>query len=114
MDALPGTEMLPTPTYAGVAMPSSAAASLVFDATPAPNCVDPVAGWAGVLRVGHPNRAPDRGGTAGLGDRRPSVAPLRRGGKASGFADCQSTGCCVTACPQPHPSTTGAVAAAAP
>jgi DNA-binding IclR family transcriptional regulator len=46
IEVLPGRETLPTPIYAGIAMPNRAAAALVLDPTPAPQSVDAVAGWA--------------------------------------------------------------------
>jgi DNA-binding IclR family transcriptional regulator len=55
IEVIPGTETLSMPIYAGIAMPSSAAAALVLDPTPAPNCVDPVAGWASDNGRNHPH-----------------------------------------------------------
>ena len=46
LDVIPGQETLSTPIHAGIAMPESAAAALVFDPTPAPDRVNPAAGWA--------------------------------------------------------------------
>lgn len=46
LEVLPGWESLPTPIYTGIVMPSAAAAALVLDASPAPERVDTVAGWA--------------------------------------------------------------------
>jgi DNA-binding IclR family transcriptional regulator len=46
IEVIPGTVTLPTPLYVGIPMPNRAAAALVLDPTPAPHCVDPVAGWA--------------------------------------------------------------------
>jgi DNA-binding IclR family transcriptional regulator len=46
LDVIPGRETLPTPVHAGIAMPRSAAAALVFDPTPALERIDPSAGWA--------------------------------------------------------------------
>lgn len=46
LDAVPGTEVLPVQVYAGLAMPSTAAAALVLDPRPAPDRVNVVAGWA--------------------------------------------------------------------
>jgi hypothetical protein len=43
---IPGQETLSTPIHAGIAMPQSAAAALVFDPTPALERIDPSAGWA--------------------------------------------------------------------
>lgn len=46
LDVLPGREPLPTAIYPGIEMPRTSAAALVFDASPAPERADPVAGWA--------------------------------------------------------------------
>lgn len=46
LEVLPGRESLPTAIYPGIAMPRTSAAALVFDASPAPERADPVAGWA--------------------------------------------------------------------
>lgn len=43
---LAGREALPTPIYAGIVMPPTAAAALVLDPRPAPERVDPAGGWA--------------------------------------------------------------------
>lgn len=46
LEVVPGREMLPTPIHAGIAMPCTAAASLVLDPRPAPERVGPGGVWA--------------------------------------------------------------------
>lgn len=46
LEVVPGRLALPTPIYSGIAMPSTSAAALVFDPSPAPERVNPVDGWA--------------------------------------------------------------------
>jgi DNA-binding IclR family transcriptional regulator len=46
LEVMPGRETLPTSIHAGIVMPTTAAAALVLDPSPAPERADPIGGWA--------------------------------------------------------------------
>ncbi|WP_083212440.1 helix-turn-helix domain-containing protein [Mycobacterium parascrofulaceum] len=46
LEVVPGGVTLPTPIYAGIAMPRTSAAALIFDPSAAPERANPVDGWA--------------------------------------------------------------------
>jgi DNA-binding IclR family transcriptional regulator len=46
LEVIPGIETLPTAIHAGVVLPRTAAAALVFDPSPAPDLVGPAGSWA--------------------------------------------------------------------
>lgn len=46
LEVVPGRVTLPTPIYAGITMPRTSAAALIFDPSAAPERTNPVDGWA--------------------------------------------------------------------